>query len=278
MERLAVPTILDCARVAAVLAVALGLALGSLPARAQDAFDDLVANLKSPTARTRLEAARKLGESRRREAVAPLAALVRDPEPKVRLEVVRALTALRDLSGVPSLVTSLQDGDPAVREEAISALVEIYTERDRTGPVGRFLENFSDEYERSSVPPYTTVDPSVFPRPVGRAQGREDAHPGRRRVRDRDPGRRLVDPRPGGGASGSPGRRACRGGDRRSASAPRPWKAVRSSRCWPTTTRRSATARCSRSACCACTRRGRRCARCSCSTAGASWARACWRR
>jgi len=162
MERFAVPTILDRARVAAVLAVALGLALGSLPARAQDAFDDLVANLKSPTARTRLEAARKLGESRRREAVAPLAALVRDPEPKVRLEVVRALTALRDLSGVPSLVTSLQDGDPTVRDEAISALVEVYTERDRTGPVGGFLEKFSDEYERSSVPPYTTVDPSVF--------------------------------------------------------------------------------------------------------------------
>jgi HEAT repeat protein len=121
-----------------------------------------VANLKSPTARTREEAARKLGLSHRREAVAPISALVRDPEPRVRLEVVRALTALRDLSGIPTLVTALQDGDPTVREEAISALVEVYTERDRTGPVGRFLENFSDEYERSSVPPYTAVDPSVF--------------------------------------------------------------------------------------------------------------------
>jgi HEAT repeat protein len=59
-------------------------------------------------------------------------------------------------------VTSLQDGDPDVREEAISALVEVYTERDRTGPVGRFLESFSDEYERSSVPPYTAVDPTVY--------------------------------------------------------------------------------------------------------------------
>jgi len=146
----------------AVLLAAVGLVLGTTPARAQEAFDDLVANLKSPTARTRQEAARKLGESHRREAVAPLSALVRDPEPKVRLEVVRALTALRDLSGVPALVTSLQDGDPDVREEAISALVEVYTERDRTGPVGRFLESFSDEYERSSVPPYTAVDPTVF--------------------------------------------------------------------------------------------------------------------
>jgi len=146
----------------AVATLALGLVAGITPAGAQETFDDLVANLKSPTARTRQEAARKLGESRRREAVAPVSALVRDPEPKVRLEVVRALCALRDLSGIPALVTSLQDGDPVVREESISAVVEIYTERDRTGPVGRFLENFSDEYERSSVPPYTVVDPSVF--------------------------------------------------------------------------------------------------------------------
>ena len=162
LERFAVPGILDRARSAAVLAVALGLAFASAPARAQEAYDDLLANLKSPTARTRQEAARKLGLSHRREAVAPISALVRDPEPKVRLEAVRALTALRDLSGVPALVTSLQDGDPTVRDEAISALVEVYTERDRTGPVGHFLESFSDEYERSSVPPYTAVDPSVF--------------------------------------------------------------------------------------------------------------------
>ena len=143
-------------------AVALALALGVSPAGAQETFDDLVANLKSPTARTRQEAARKLGESRRREAVAPVSALVRDPELRVRLEVVRALRGLRDLSGVPALVTALQDGDPTVREETISSLVEIYTERDRTGPVNRFLETFSDEYERSSVPPYTVVDPTVF--------------------------------------------------------------------------------------------------------------------
>jgi HEAT repeat protein len=94
--------------------------------------------------------------------VAPLSALVRDPEVRVRLEVVKALRNLRDLSGVPALVTSLQDGDPGIREEAIGTLVEIYAERDRGGPVDRFLETFSDEYDRASVPPYTAVDPSVF--------------------------------------------------------------------------------------------------------------------
>lgn len=145
-----------------VLALALLVAVGPLAVAAQDSFEDQVANLKSPTAKTRQAAAKALGESRRHEAVAPLSALVRDPEPKVRLEVVLALTNLRDLSGVPALVTSLQDGDPKVREQAISALVEIYSERESTGVTSRFLQMFSDEFKGPVVPPFTTVDPAVF--------------------------------------------------------------------------------------------------------------------
>ena len=148
-------------RAAAIALLVLGpVAAGRVSAEVS--FEDLVANLKSPTAKTREEAAAALGKSRRREAVAPLSALVRDPEPKVRLEVVRALGELRDLSAVPALVTSLQDGDPRIREEAIVTLVEIYAERQRSGPVSKFLQTFSDEYDRSSVPPYTAVSPSVF--------------------------------------------------------------------------------------------------------------------
>jgi HEAT repeat protein len=148
------------ALLAGFIALAAGLA-GSTSHAAQS-FEDLIANLKSPTARTREAAAEELGKSRRREAVAPLSALVRDPEPRVRLEVVRALRTLRDVSAVPALVTSLQDGDPRIREEAIGAIVEIYSERESGGPIDRFLEAFSDEYERTSVPPYTAVDPAVF--------------------------------------------------------------------------------------------------------------------
>jgi HEAT repeat protein len=133
-----------------------------LPAAAKPSFEDLVANLKSPNAKTRQEAAAALGKSRRREAITPLAALVRDPEAKVRLEVVRALRELRDLSAVPALVTSVGDGDPKVREEAISSLVETYTERERARPLERFLDLFSDEYDRATVAPYTPVDPSVY--------------------------------------------------------------------------------------------------------------------
>jgi HEAT repeat protein len=143
------------------VAVAVLLAAASAGAATKPSFEDLVANLKSPNASTRQEAAAALGKSRRREAVTPLAALVRDPEARVRLEVVRALGALRDLSGVPALITSLGDGDRDVREEAIGTVVEIYTERERIGPVGRFLEIFSDEYDRTSIAPYTVVDPAV---------------------------------------------------------------------------------------------------------------------
>lgn len=144
-------------------AIVLVLASGSVAfAATKLSFADLLANLKSPTAKTRQEAAAALGKSHRREAVAPLAALVRDPEPKVRLEVVHALRELRDLSAVPALVTSMQDGDPPIREEAIGALVQVYAERDENAPLDRFLQAFSDEYDRASVPPYTRVEPTVF--------------------------------------------------------------------------------------------------------------------
>lgn len=141
--------------------VATALALSAPAGAERTSFEDLVANLKSPIPRTRQQAATELGKSRRREAITPLSDLVRDPEQKVRLEVVRALRELRDLSAVPALVTSLQDGDRDIREEAIGGLVELHAERERETPVRRFLDAFSDEYDRSSVPPYFPVDPSV---------------------------------------------------------------------------------------------------------------------
>src|SRR5438128_11143125 len=143
-------------------AVALMLLARLATAAARPSFDDLVANLKSPNASTRRDAAAELGRSRRREAVTPLAALVRDPDAKVRLEVVRGLRELRDLSAVPAIVTSLSDGEPQIREEAIGSLVELYADRDRGNPVGRFLELFSDEFDRSSVVPHGSVDATVI--------------------------------------------------------------------------------------------------------------------
>ncbi|MCL4819968.1 MAG: HEAT repeat domain-containing protein [Vicinamibacteria bacterium] len=140
--------------------IAVSLALPAAAAR--PTFEDLVANLKSPNARTRQEAAAQLGKSGRTDAVAPLAALVRDPELRVRMEVVRALTGLRDRGAVPALTVSLGDGEPRIREEALGALVDLHAEVERAGAVPRFLRTFADEHERSSLPVTVRVDPSVY--------------------------------------------------------------------------------------------------------------------
>jgi HEAT repeat protein len=144
------------------VALLLFLAAPSLGAATRLSFEDLLANLKSPNAKTRQEAAEVLGKSRRREAVAHLAPLVHDPEVKVRLEVVKALRQLREPSAVPALVSSLRDGDPSIREEAIGTLVELYSDRERASAVSRFLDLFSDEFDRSSIAPYVVVDPAVI--------------------------------------------------------------------------------------------------------------------
>jgi HEAT repeat protein len=144
--------------------VVLALLLGSSTAgaAATPSFQELLANLKSPNAKTRREAAEALGESHRREAVMPLAALVRDPEAEVRLEVVTALRRLRDLDAVPALVTSLGDGEPKIRREAVAGLVEMYTDPERASGVSRFLGLFSDEEESPSISPAVNVDPAVL--------------------------------------------------------------------------------------------------------------------
>jgi HEAT repeat protein len=59
-------------------------------------------------------------------------------------------------------VTSLGDGDPQIREEAIGGLVGIYAERERVGPVGRFLKVFSDEIDRAGSGLHGKVAPGVY--------------------------------------------------------------------------------------------------------------------
>lgn len=147
---------------AAAAVALLLLAPGHSAAAGKPSFEDLVANLKSPNAKTREAAALALAKSGRRDAVAPLAALVRDPEPKVRLEVARGLGQLKDPAAIPALVTSLGDGDPQIRQEAIGGMVGIYAERERVGPVDRFLRVFSDELDRPSSGLYGRVDPAVY--------------------------------------------------------------------------------------------------------------------
>jgi HEAT repeat protein len=156
---------LATSRVVVVAVAALGWSLGPVSqagAAGKASFAELVADLKSPNTSTRLAAVTELGKSRRREAVAPLSPLVRDPETKVRMAAVQAFRSLRDLGAVPALITSMSDGDTRIREEAIGTLVELYAERERSGPVAGFLHLFSDEDDRASLPPFTSVDPAVF--------------------------------------------------------------------------------------------------------------------
>lgn len=125
-------------------------------------FDSLLADLKSPNAKTRLVAATALGKTHKREAVSGLSAVVRDPEPKVRLEVVRALKELRDPGAVPALVAAAEDAEVGVRAEAIDALVNLYVDFDRPTGLQRFLGMSSEDIEHASLPPGSTVDPAAL--------------------------------------------------------------------------------------------------------------------
>jgi HEAT repeat protein len=140
--------------------VLLAMPLASLAAP-RASFEALLADLKSPNAKTRQAAAAALGKSRKREAVSALSAVVRDPESKVRLEVVRSLRELRETAGVPALVTAADSGsesEPEIRKDALSALVDLYVEFDRPTGWERFL-GASDDYEDVRVAHTTTVDP-----------------------------------------------------------------------------------------------------------------------
>jgi len=140
---------------------ALAVLLLAPPAESQS-FDENVANLKSPNAKTREQAASALGKSRRREAVAPLAAVVRDPDLKVRRTAVQSLRKLRDVSAVPALLTSMQDGDNRIREEALEAVVEVYADNLDRQPLPRFIEPFTAGYGRSGLSPFSNVEPTVY--------------------------------------------------------------------------------------------------------------------
>ena len=52
------------------------------------AFQDELANLRSPNTKTRVKAAKALGKSQRPEAISPLIEAMRDPEVRVRKTVL----------------------------------------------------------------------------------------------------------------------------------------------------------------------------------------------
>jgi len=124
--------------------------------------DDLRANLKSPTAKTREKAANELSNARCQDSVDALSALAADPDEHVRMAVVKALRELRDPGSVPALKRMLSDGLPEVRREAVNGLVEVYGDRARPDALSLFLGSFSDAIDLYRIPAYVRVAPGVI--------------------------------------------------------------------------------------------------------------------
>jgi HEAT repeat protein len=123
--------------------------------------DELLANLKSPTNKTRLQAANDIAEQSCPDGVPALSEIVRDPDVEVRLAVVKALRKLHDHRGISALTTLTRDGSPDVRLEAVRGLMETYCESSRRGSIDRILDVFSDDDDLSVIAPWEEVDPEV---------------------------------------------------------------------------------------------------------------------
>jgi len=147
-----------------IVLVLLGLHSGGLA----QTTEELIANLRSPIAKTRLEAARKLGQRRQREAAEPLARVLRtDARADVRREAARALGLIKDETSIPALLAALSDAHRDVRRAAILALVSFYTETNIEFIVAerrgwQVLNPFLSTYEATIVEPETNVDERII--------------------------------------------------------------------------------------------------------------------
>lgn len=128
----------------------------------QERVQDDLADLRSPNASTREEAAKNLARAARPEAIGPLTEAMRDPEVDVRREVVKALRAQLDPEAIDGLLLALRDEDKDVRHEALGGLVDIYIPPDQRRPINRFLAVFKDQQPRPAVRPTMAVDERVI--------------------------------------------------------------------------------------------------------------------
>ncbi len=136
------------------------------PALAQST-EELIANLRSPVAKARREAAHELGERRQKEASEALQGAMRsETDPEVRSAVVIALGRIKDMAALPVMLAALQDGEVDVRRNAILALVMLYIEKDIDFILARraginLLNPFLSTYDNTVVDPDSTVDPRI---------------------------------------------------------------------------------------------------------------------
>ncbi|MBN2371936.1 MAG: HEAT repeat domain-containing protein [Vicinamibacteria bacterium] len=123
--------------------------------------DEILANLRSPAAKTRQQAASSLATQNCADGIEALSAIVRDAEVEVRLAVVKTLRKMHDRRGIPALTTLTRDGSPDVRSEAVRGILETYSETSRRGSMDRILDVFSDDDELTVIAPWEEVDPAV---------------------------------------------------------------------------------------------------------------------
>ncbi|MEW6212583.1 MAG: HEAT repeat domain-containing protein, partial [Acidobacteriota bacterium] len=170
-------------KIARNLALALTILSLSLTAAAEEeSLETLLAYLKSPVAKTRRDAAHKLGERRARTqlAVEALAVAARkDDDPRVRQEAIRSLGMIKDFSALPEMLDALKDSDRDVRRETLRALVALYTEHNIDFIVNRRVgwnrfNPFLDTNDSETVEPYQRVDSSIINHLGDAARGDSD--------------------------------------------------------------------------------------------------------
>jgi HEAT repeat protein len=86
---------------------------------------DYAADLASPEAAVRIQAAAQLGRNGDKAGTTLLLSVLQDREPAVRREAAKALGAIKDSRSVPALIEALRDDDTNVRMYAAYALGEI---------------------------------------------------------------------------------------------------------------------------------------------------------
>lgn len=96
--------------------------------------EDRVADLRSPVAAVRVQAATWLGRMADRSAVPALIGALENPRSDVRREAAKALGAIKDARAAGALIEALGDGDVNVRFYAAYALGEI-KDRRAAGPL-----------------------------------------------------------------------------------------------------------------------------------------------
>ena len=141
------------------LLVVVAVLLATASVAGAQTFQDELANLQSPNVKTRVKAAKALGDSQRPEAVQPLVDAVRDPEVKVRKSIIEALRSFRSIDTVDGLLVGLIDEEKDIRSASMDGIIELYVSAEKYGPI---IGVFKGGTRPSTPDPVTPPDVKVI--------------------------------------------------------------------------------------------------------------------